>query len=547
MSLVSRRLGALVAASALTATGLTLAAPPAQAAADPRPLDQAISYLKNQLVDDIMLNPAFGGIEDYGLSADVALSLKALGKEPETVKAIGKAVREHYYSWVTDYDSGFGNPSSPTELTGSMAKALVLSQVAGSDPSVYRDKVQADIEDNLYQGAPLTGRIRNINDFVYPPPDFNPVPGDNANVFGQSFAARALVLADSDDKAAVLDFLLDQQCADGGFREKFDASDDPNQECGAGDTATYGDRIGATATAVINLQAIASEPGVNVTAALASARAWLVTQQNANGSWGTGTGNANNTGLAAQALGETADTAEAAQWLRDFQANDTDACTGLKKFVGAVALDEDTLTDGRNEGVPLTAVGTWQRSTSQVLYGLSLVQAGPAVTLNLTGPNGYQRGGSPATYQVSGAAAGAKLCTTVANNFKAGVANASGSASIALPLPSSTANRTVTVVDKDGNTDTVVTKVLGPARFTLLKKKSKVTSGKSVTVIVYGLAPGEKVTVSVKGDKVSGVATAQGRFAAKLKPSKKVGKKTIRAVGQFPDRTGSTTVKVVKK
>lgn len=542
MSHVSRRLGALVAVSALSLTGVTLVAAPAQAVPDTRSVDQAATWLAGQLTDGLMYNPAFGGFNDYGLSIDAGLALDAVDKQPAAVTAIGKAIRAHYYSYTTGDDFG-----GPEVYAGGQAKALVMAQVAGTGPASYPASIQTQLEDRVAIASPNTGRIQNSGETDFNPP-FDPV--DSANVFGQAFAARALTVAGSDLADEAVTFLLQQQCTDGHFRQSFSPKDALDQSCDAGAPGTTGDALGATATAVIQLDAtpaLAADPAV--TAALTDAVTWLKTQQAGDGSFNNG--NSNTTGLAGWALGDRGETAAAtaaATWLRDRQADDTDACTKLKPHVGAIAFDDAALAEGRSNGITDNTVGQWQRATSQTLVGLRSLEAESAAVLNVTGPGGYVQARKAANYSITGAAAGSKLCLTVASNSRAATAGVAGTASAALTMPAGTANRTVKVTDRNGNTDTVVTKVLGAKTLTVTPALRRVPRGSAVRVTVSGLAAGESVRLRYRGVLVaSGTATATGTFVRKVRVGRTLGLATIAATGQFPAiRKGATTIRVIR-
>src|SRR4051812_25861775 len=202
-----RRLCALVAASTLAFTGLSTVSSPAQAAADPRPVAQGATWLADQLSNGLIHNPNFGGFDDYGLSIDTALALAAVGGHDDTVGTVGRAIRDHYYSYTSGSDFGTADL-----YAGPTAKALVLAQVAGTGPLSYRASVTSDLKDRVSQAAPTVGRIE---DFVDPT---NPFGNDFANVIGQSFAARALGVAGASSEAdQTLSFLLEQQCSPGFF------------------------------------------------------------------------------------------------------------------------------------------------------------------------------------------------------------------------------------------------------------------------------------------------------------------------------------------
>lgn len=546
MSHVSR-LGAFVAASALTVTGLTLAAPPAGAAVQPLAVTQGGSWLAGQLTNGLIHNPNYGGFDDYGLSIDTALALNAVGDHTADVKQIANKIRDNYYNYVTP-SLDFGDLTS---YGGGIAKALVLAQIAQTAPVSYQLNVQKDLEAQVSSTAGINGRVQNLNETDFQTGD----PIDSANVFGQAFAARALTEAVSTRANDAKGFLLAQQCTAGFFRQDFSPKAAVDQSCNGGDVGTHGDKIGATATAVLNLNGsptLMSDP--DVTDAVDAAVVWLKAQQALDGSFNSG--NANSTGLAGWVLGtngEGAAATKAADWLRDRQADNTDACTKLAGAVGAVALNDAGLAAGRTDGIPTGDVGNgkqdeWRRATAQALPALQFVSAPAAATLSLSGPTGFVQASKAASYSVTGAAASSKLCLTVAANYKATTAAPAGTATAALTLPAGTANRTVTVTDRNGNTDTVVTKVLGTKTLAVKPAVKRVKRGTAVWVTVSGLAVGESVTLRYKGVAVAtGKANASGAFVRKVSVGQRLGTAGLSATGQFPTiRKGATTITVIR-
>ncbi|HEX4191377.1 MAG TPA: hypothetical protein VHZ06_10325 [Marmoricola sp.] len=545
MHTLVRRTGATIASAALIVSGAALLSAPAQAATQPQPVTQAADWLAGQLTNGLIHNPNYdGGFDDYGLSIDTAMALDAVGGHDADVHAIGNAIRDNYYNYIT--------PSlefnDPTSYGGAIAKALVIAQVADTLPANYDSTVLGDLESQVATAAPIAGRIQNVGET-----DFNTgLPTDSANVVSQGLTARALVTAGASDASDALDFLLEQQCtgANQGFF-RLDLTADKaasDQTCGGASPAATPD-IDTTALVMLDLQAIPASPAI--TTSLTQAATWLKAQQAADGSFDSD--NANSTGLAAWALGASPEATKAADWLRDHQADNTDACTKLAGSVGAIAFDDASLAAGRANGIPTTDVENgiqdqFRRATSQALPALQYVSTPAPASLTIAGPSGYVKAGSAAAYQVGGAAAGSKLCVTTGSSSKAGTASGTGTASVALTLPAGTATRTVTVTDRDGNTKTVSTKVLGAKTLTVKPGARKVRKGKKVTVTVSGLAAGEQVTLRYRGAVVaSGTATSTGTFARAVKVGKKLGSAKLTASGQFADiRSGSTTIKVTR-
>lgn len=528
MSQLSRR-GALAVATTLTATALTLVGTPAaEAATDPRPVAQAADWLTGQLTGGLIHNDQYD-FDDYGLSIDTALALDAIGGHGDTVGLVGRAIRDRYYAYTTGADFGTADV-----YAGATAKALVLAQVAGTGPVSYRSTVTADLEDRVATSAPITGRIEDLVD-----PE-NPWGADYANVIGQSFAARALTEAASSRAGDAVSFLLEQQCAAGYFRESFAAKSEPDQSCDAAPTPGAG--VDTTALVVLNLDAIAGEPGV--AAALDDARAWLADQQQPDGSFG----NANATGLAAWALGESPAATAAAAWLRAHQADDADRCTRLASEVGAVALDDDALASGRSQGIGIGTRDQWRRSLAQALPALRYVEDVPDPAMHLSGPTGFVAAGSEPAFQVSGATPGSRICVTVAGTAVTGTTSGTGTGDVALRMPAGTADRTVTVVDPDGHTTTLLTRVLGAETLGVRPGRKIVARKGTVKVVVSGLVPTETVTVRYRGVVVgTGHADADGRFSQRVRVRAKTGRFKVAAFGQFPQlRSGKAVIRVIR-
>jgi hypothetical protein len=517
------RLRVIGVATLLTLSGLVALGGPAQAATtDPRPASQGATWLAGQLSGGLMHNDQWD-FDDYGLSIDTALALQAVGGHDDAVTAVGQAIRAHYYSYTSGADWG-----SDDRYAGAIAKALVLAQVAGTGPSAYRATVRGDLEDRVATAAPITGRIEDSG------------ASDYANVIGQSFAARALAVAGSSRATDALSFLLEQQCAAGYFRESFSAKADADQSCDAQPTPGAG--VDTTALVVLNLEPIAGQPGVST--ALAGARTWLADQQQPDGSFG----NANATGLAAWALGESPAATSAAGWLRAHQADDADRCTHLSGDVGALALDDDALAAGRSDGIVTATRDQWRRASAQALPALAFVAATADPAVHVTGPAGFVAAGSTVGYQVSGATAGSRLCLTVGGRSAAGVASGTGSATLAVRLPDGTADRAVDVVDGGGHATTTVARVLGARTLGVRPARRTVPRRTKVRVVVSGLVPTESVTVLYRGAVVAtGHADADGRFGTRVRVGRKTGHRTIVARGQFPSlRSGRVVIRVVR-
>lgn len=527
-----RRVAALVAAPALASVALVAAPSPASAATDPAPVNAAAGWLKAQLTGNLVHNDQYG-FDDLGLSADVAFGLDRIGGQDSTVTAITAAIEPRAEGeW---YTSEFGGVT--TTYAGSLAKAAALAQVAGSNPTDFGGKnLIADLEDTVYGTGARTGRVQDVNN------DFS-----DTNTIGQAYAAQALDTADSTLTGIVSDFLIQQQCAAGWFRLDLAQRTASDQTC-SGDAASAPD-TDATAVAVAALRQQSDVPAV--AASIAKAKTWLQSVQKPDGSFGGGptteAANANSTGLAGAVLGDLGDTAaatRAAVWVRSHQATNVGACAPYAAAdAGAIAYDDAALTGLATTPVAAATRDQFRRATSQAAPVLAWAPAGTGTRALFTAE--YVRAGRTVSVGVTGAAPGERLCVTGAGTPTATQVDAKGEVQIPVTLPKTTAKTVVTVTGAAGSGDTATINALGAAKLTV-KAKKKVVRGKRLAVVVRGLAPAEAVTVKIPGARASGLANGKGVFKAKLKVKRKPGKAKIAVRGQFVDRKGARTVKIVK-
>lgn len=526
------RLTAYVATSALLLTGTTLAASPAQAATDPIGVQSGASWLAGQLTNGVVHNDQYD-FDDYGLSVDIGLALAEVGGQGAAIQAISDELASHVGSYVG---------SGPDRYAGALAKAAVLADISGADPAAFGGtNLVAELEGRVAGSGPIAGRIEDAYDAS------SAWGADYANSIGQAFAARALATARSAKAPSVADFLLRQQCTSGYFRLNFTA-DKTSTDQGCSDTSDTPD-TDATAIAVIELAGV-DEPGV--AAGVSRARAWLVASQRPDGSWGGGTStegaNANSTGLAAWALGDTPESAAAAQWLREHQATHYDDCDRLRSERGAIAYDDAGLDDARTHGIDVPHRDQWRRASAQAVPALAYlpVDATPA-SPSLSAPTSYLKAGSRPTFTTSGVHTGDQLCLTGPGATIQGTAG--GDTWSAAPvLPAGTATRTYVVRDRDGHSAQRSVKVLGAKTLTVRRSKYRVKRSRYVTATVTGLAPGERAAVAYKGRVVKrGSASAYGTFRARFVVGRRTGLKKITARGAFGDiRHGSTVIRVVR-
>lgn len=321
---------------------------------DAAALRAGADWLASQVTKGVVHNDQYD-IDDYGLGIDVALALHAADQQPDTVQEISDRLAQH----VKEYTApGYGTVTS----AGGTAKAVVLAEAVGADPSSYGGTdLVAQLERTVADDGPAKGRIQDVLDAKQAD------AADYANVVGQAYAVEALTAAHSPEAPAATDYLLAQQCRDGSFRLDFtkDATS-ADQSCDA-DQASKPD-LDATAFAV---QALHDDDSGPASGAVDRAVTWLKAQQAQDGSFGGDAGstpNTNSTGLAGAALGQAdgpAAAERAAMWVFDHQAVD------CRKFgpsvVGAIAYDEAALTKAATAGITPKTEDQFRRASAGAL------------------------------------------------------------------------------------------------------------------------------------------------------------------------------------
>jgi hypothetical protein len=344
---------------------------------DTAALAAGATWLQTQVVDGAVHNDQYD-FDDYGLAVDIALALDGVHQQPDTVAAVSDNLAHHLDAYIAP---GFGTLTS----AGSTAKALVLAEATGADPTTFGGTdLVGRLEGTVADDAPVRGRIQDELD----PKEKS--AADYANVVGQAYAVTGLVAADSDEADAATRFLLAQQCKDGFFRLNF------TKDAGAADQTCDGDPssapdLDATAFAVRALSTVKDDP--EAAAHVKSAVTWLQGQQAADGSFGGGTGteapNSNSTGLAGWVLGETGDTAaaeKAATWVHEHQAAEGGACRPHDPAdVGAIAYDDAALAGVRKAAISAKTADQFRRATAQALPALRWL---PAASASSTGAQG---------------------------------------------------------------------------------------------------------------------------------------------------------------
>lgn len=381
-----------------------LVAVPAEAAADPTPTSAAGTWLTGQLTDGIVHNAEYD-FDDIGLTIDVALALKAVGASG--VQEISDAVAPRVTGYVAP---GYGTNLS----AGGAAKALVLAEAAGADPTSYggRDLV-ADVESRVSE----SGRIQDDWDAS------DPYGADYANTFGQAFAVQGLDAVGSAKTDAVTDFLLEQQCPGGYFRQDFDESCDG------------GSSVDATAAALVGLQSQVDD--TDVASHVAAAVSWLLERQKGNGGFGSNadiaTANANSTGAAGYALllsSRDRAAARAAAWLRAHQLANVARCSSVDADdAGAVVYDNQARKSAHAAPMDAALNDQTVRATAEALPGL-LAAPRASNTPRTVVRSGHVRVGRSLPVAVRGAAPGEPLCAMLGGQSVLGWADPAGDAKL---------------------------------------------------------------------------------------------------------------------
>lgn len=515
MKLTSGLAAVAVAASTLVVAGGTAPASAAQTAAD-RAVTAGSTWLKGQLTNGIIVGNYEGFVyDDYGLSADTAFALDAVGGSDSTVVAIADAVAPEVTQWY-DFDT--------TKYTGSAAKAAVLAQVAGRDATDFGGTdLQAFVEDNVGTSAPIVGRVQNVGETT-----------DSLNVISQSWAARALAGQESEAADEVMSFLLQQQCDDGSFRAALSPDKTATEQgCATGATG----EVDTTALTVINLLETPDAP-VEARGAAVLAANWLRGQQAADGSFAAGSlgTNANSTGLAGWALGAAGyDNAatRAASWLRGLQVADLAPCaTTLAPSNGAVAYNGADLAAARTAGAVTTAKeDSFRRATAQALPALAHLPAGGDVTVSAPATAVEK---STVTVTVAGLGAGEPACVSLGTQTKT-VTGTGSAVPVTFALPAGAGARTFAVTTLAGSTTATTAATATPAA----PAKPVVGELAAAKVVKVGRKGVFKVTVDCEGT-VACTGKLKVRTAGKVVSGKGKKSRLVVAKASYSVKPGET-------
>jgi hypothetical protein len=314
--------------------------------------EAAATWLTGQLDDGVLVNEEFG-TPDYGATVDAIYAFRVVGGHDEAADRMTAAVESNAAEYAT--------PGKDV-WAGNAGKLVALATDTGGDPS---DIEGFDALGVLEERTDDTGRTSDKSEY-----------GDFANSLGQAWAVRGLTAAGSSEATAARDFLLQQQCEAGFFRQDF-SKPGADPTCDGGDGAASND---ATALAVVVLHELAADDD-ELAAALDAAVGYLLEQQADDGSLEGSSqlpANANSTGLAGwafQVAGEDEAAEAAAGWVRAHQVEV--GCDGpLADASGAIAYDDAALSAGQGAGLTAKTSYQWRLATAQATPALLAASEG---------------------------------------------------------------------------------------------------------------------------------------------------------------------------
>ncbi|WP_306749656.1 prenyltransferase/squalene oxidase repeat-containing protein [Saccharothrix yanglingensis] len=315
-------------AAAAVALAALAAAPAAQAWSTEDRAGTAGGWLTRQLVGGDHLEIVVDGVAypDQGLTLDLGFALAAADVARDGVERIG--------AWVSrpEVMGNYLHFDAPEResYAGAHAKLALFASVSGADPTDFGG---VDLVAGLTALKAPSGRFTDRTAYQ-----------DYSNGFTQAFAVLALDRAGGAPRDAV-DFLAGGRCPDDGGYPLVPA------------TAPCTSHVDATAMAVQALLA-ADRPDD-----AAPGLTWLERRQADSGGFagedGSAEGNANSTGLAAQALrmgGRTGAADRAVAFLESLQVG----CSGPEADRGAFAFDRTGF-----------ATGSATRATTQAVLGVA--------------------------------------------------------------------------------------------------------------------------------------------------------------------------------
>ena len=371
-------------------------------------------HLKSGFTDE---NNQFQTFDDPGLTIDGLLGAAAAGRA-------GDAEATATSAWMADnvdnYVS-FGDPN--TLFAGALGKSIVYAVVYDKD---FNHLDGHDLE------ADLRGRQRSNGRFT-DKSTFNGQPSDFSNGITQALDVLALAATDNGAPTTAVNYLLLQQCANGGFRETLG-----DTKCADNSKAS----ADATSFALMALDALDSSTAVD--AALDAGADYLASVQATSGAFTGAAGeSANSTGLAGsvlRGLGDAPRANKGATFVKSVQLTTGDNA-------GAILGNKDDYDDAVANGLDAQGKTLAARATAQGVLALGLptyprigidAPVEPATTEALSSSSVPE--GGTVTVSGGGFATGEKVKVTVASDpvtVGEPVAGNSGAMSLTFTLPAS--------------------------------------------------------------------------------------------------------------
>lgn len=333
-------------------------------------------WLSGEVVDGALPGP-MPPTPDWGLTIDALVALEATGADPVTSRQVSDAVAANVrsYNSYEDWD-----PGSEARIGGATAKILYAAVISGADPADFGGfDMRAETLDLVAgpdEGA-HEGRIRDRG-----------TSSDNSNTFGQSLGVLGLARSGGVPQETV-DFLIRQQCSEGGFRLSPDQFGTPAPTCDEAESAVLDPD--STGMAVQALLAAADDGAGDAEEAAELGADWLEEIQREDGSFGgsgpTAASNTNSTGLAAQALaasGRQAAADDAAAWILTHQI--TSSSGAASTDAGAIAYNRDSFDSAVSAGILDMQRDQWRRACAQAVLGLAQVPLGEISHVDGPGP-----------------------------------------------------------------------------------------------------------------------------------------------------------------
>lgn len=400
---------------------LTLATASPAPAATTATANKAIDWLEGQMtanghhlnsgfVDD---QDQFQQFPDTGLTIDALLAVKGAGRSNDTE---AKATTAWVIDNASDYVSGANTgDAADSRYAGALGKLLLFVKATGQSGSTF-DGI--NVESDLRGLMDSTGRFPDRSDF-----------GDFSNGVGHAFDVLGLARTESGVPAKAVEFLLLQQCPNGGFRVELATT-----QCADNAKAN----LDATSFAVMALSEVNTSATIDT--AFDKGVAYVAGLQKANSSFAD---NANSTGLAAttlRAAGDAPRANRAASFVKTLQLT-----SGAN--AGAILVDEDSYDAAVADGLDTQGKTLAARATAQAVLALGLpaysllgeTEAVEPATSETLSSSSVPEGGS-LTVTGGGFASGEKVNVVVSSDpvtVGQPTANSSGGVSLTFTLPSS--------------------------------------------------------------------------------------------------------------